>query len=185
MPRRRSAEFGRRSALYGRLDAQLRDCTRFFAAAALINAVLARLFELLPLSHGRQSFHFLSEVGAALEVDNLDLARRLPQHRVGGGWDRTLVCAEQGQLQQFVLAHQRARPEQWRAVRRELNGLLNERHAAAFFPAWCDGSGRILRVLREVRDQLGTKLDFAAQSHRIHIGLALIDCIRREAAASV
>ncbi|MDP9011523.1 MAG: hypothetical protein M3O41_02480 [Pseudomonadota bacterium] len=179
-PRYRSAEFERRSALYARLDAQLRDRTRFFAAAALINTAFARLFGLLSVVHAPCSFNFLNEVGAALEVDNIDYARSIANRTPGPALDHALVCAEQSQLQHHVRAHQARRPHQWEFIRHQLNGLLNQRYAASF-TRWCHASEKIVRVLREVRGHVGRELEFGTEAHRVRIGLTLIEHIRNEA----
>jgi hypothetical protein len=184
----RADEFQRRSVLYSRLDARLFDRTRFFAAAALINAVLAELFELFPVVRSPRSFTFVNEVGAALEEANLRYAdeisrrtrRRQTITRCRHTLDDTLVRAEQRVLQSYVQAHQAQCPRQWESVRSELNSLLNDRHAASLISRWCSAGGRLSRVLREVRGRLGTALDFASESHRIRIGLAVIEHIRRE-----
>jgi hypothetical protein len=172
-------EFERRSALYSRLDWQLCEHTRFFAAAALINTALAMLFDLWSAIRPARSFHFLNEVGAALETDNLRYAREINRHTRGDTLDYALVCAEQARLQRFVRAHQAQYPRQWESIRAELNGLLNDRYASAFFSPWVKVSGRLYRALHEVREGVGT-LDFATESHRILIGLRLIEHIRGE-----
>jgi hypothetical protein len=172
------AEFARRAALYTRCDEQLSDHTRFFAAAATINAVLARHFDVLPAIRARRSFTFLSEVGAALELDNLLYARQISLRPPAGNFDAALVGAEQGRLQEYVRAHQAERPQKWQAIRSELNALLNGRYAASLLSRWCNASGRLFRVLRKVREQVQKELDFAEESHRIRIGLELIEHIR-------
>jgi hypothetical protein len=176
----RSTEFERRSVLYSRLDSQLCDHTRFFGAAALINAVFATLFEVGSAIRPPRSFNFLNEVGAALETDNLSYAREITRHRAGDTLDYALVCAEQARLQRYVRAHQAQRPRQWESIRRELNGLLNDRYVVALFSRWGRGSAQLYRVLHEVRGSLGTTLDFGTESHRIGIGLRLIEHIRQE-----
>jgi hypothetical protein len=176
----RSTEFERRSALYSRLDLQLCDQTRFFAAAALVNAVFATLFQLWSAIRPPRSFNFLNEVGAALETDNLRYARAITAHTPGDSLDYALVCAEQARLQCYVRAHQALRPRQWESIRRELNGLLNDRYAIALFSRWGKGGARLYRVLHEVRERLGTTLDFSTESHRIRIGLRLIEHFRQE-----
>jgi hypothetical protein len=180
IPPDRPAEFQRRSALYARLDAELRDRTRFFAAAALINTAFARLFGLLSVVHAPCSFNFLNEVGAALEVDNIDYARSITARTPGPVLDHDLVCAEQSQLQHHVRAHQAQRPHQWEFIRHQLNGLLNQRYVASF-SRWCHAGEKIVRVLREVRGQVGRELEFGAEAHRVRIGLTLIEHIRNEA----
>jgi hypothetical protein len=91
-----------------------------------------------------------------------------------------LVCAEQRLLQFYVQAHQARRPHVWESIRAELNALLNDRYAASLFSA-SFGTARFSGVLREVRAHVGTALDFAAESHRIRIGLRLIEHIRQPA----
>jgi hypothetical protein len=173
-----SAEFARRAALYTRCDARLSDYTRFYAAAATVNAVFAKHFEVMPAVRAPRSFNFLSEVGGALENDNLLYARQISLQPPGGTFDYALVRAEQGRLQEYVRAHQKQCPQEWEAIRSELNGLLN-RYAASFLSRWCDG--RLFRVLREVRRRVRMELDFADESHRVRIGLELIEQIRRDA----
>jgi hypothetical protein len=181
--------FERRSTLYACFDAQLRGHTRFFAAAAWVNAALAQLFQVWPTIRSPHSFNFLNEVGEALEVDNRGYARKLAcaaQIAQGGNGrlDHALVCAEQARLQGYVHAHQERRPRQWRSIRRELNGLLNERYAASLLSRWCGGSGRLSDVLATVRGPSRLELDFANESHRILIGLKLIEHVRAETAPS-
>jgi hypothetical protein len=175
-----SAEFARRAALYTRYDVQLREYTRFFAAAAMVNTVLARLFAVFPAIRSPRSLHFLNEVGATLETDNLVYAGEVTRRPPGRSLDQALVYAEQAQLQRYVHAQQVRRPQQWKSTRSELNGLLNDRYAASLFCQWCERSGRLSRVLSESRGHLGMELDFARESHRICIGLKLIEYIRRE-----
>jgi hypothetical protein len=176
----RSAEFRRRSALYGRLDSQLCDHTRFFAAAALVNCAFARLFGTLHrMGAPPCSFAFLNEAGALLERDNVDYARAIGRRTPGKALDRALVYAEQRQLQHFVRVYQTQRPRQWEFVRHQLNGLLNDRYVASL-SRWCHASQRLVRVLRQVRGEAGPDLDFALESHRIRIGLALIENIRKD-----
>jgi hypothetical protein len=173
-------QFERRAALYSRLDIELFERTRFFAGAARINVVLARLFAALPAIRSLRRGHFLINVGAALEIDNVAYAREINRRLPGSSLDHALVCAEQGRLQYFVHAHQAGCLRQWESIRRELNRLLNNRYPATFFSRWCKDSKSVSQVLREVREHLGTDLDFASEFHRICIGLTLIDHIRRD-----
>jgi hypothetical protein len=175
-----SAGFARRAALYTRYDERLGAYTRFFGAAAAINAVLARLFTVFPAIRSASSLDFLDEVGATLETDNLTFAREITRRAPGRALDRALVCAEQAQLQCYIHAQQVRGPQRWESTRSELNGLLNDQYAASLFCRWCERSGRLSRVLRDVRGCLGMELDFAEESHRICIGLKLIEYIRRE-----
>jgi hypothetical protein len=178
----RSAEFRRRSALYGRLDSQLCGHTRFFAAAALVNCAFARLFGTLRRVAAPCCFAFLNEAGSLLERDNVHYARAIAKGTTGKALDQALVHAEQRQLQYFVRLYQTQRPRQWELIRRQLNGLLNDRYIAPL-SRWCHASQRLARVLRQVRGEVGPDLDFALESHRIRIGLALIAHIRKTTSA--
>jgi hypothetical protein len=176
----RPTDFGRRAALYTRLDGQLCVHTRFFAAAALVNGVFALLFEGLPFFRFPRTFEFLNEVGAELETQNLAYAREIRRGMRSGALDQTLVCAEQARLQKYVQQHEARRPRQWEEIRRELNGILNERYASPIFSLWGNASARLCRVLHEVRGDLGTTLDFGTETHRVRIGLGLIEKVRSE-----
>jgi hypothetical protein len=176
----RSTDFQRRAALYSRLDGKLCDHTRFFAAAALVNRILAVLFEALPFFRFPRSFEFLSLVGAELETQNLAYAREIWQGMRCSALDQTLVCAEQARLQRYVNRNEARRPRQWEEIRRELNGMLNERYASRLFCGWGYAGARVYRVLYEVRRHVGTTLYFGMETHRVRIGLGLIDQIRRE-----
>jgi hypothetical protein len=174
----RTADFERRSVLYARYDAQLREQTRFFGAAAVVNEVLARLFAFMPTIRAPRCLGFLNEVGAALEADNVLYARVISWSKSSYALDHALVCAEQARLQRYISAHQAQQPRQWESTRRELNGLLNDQYAASFFAPWCEGKRVLSQVLQDVRGNLGAKLDFAVESHRIRIGMKLIEYIR-------
>jgi hypothetical protein len=158
---------------------QLAEYTRFFAAASTINAVLARLFAALTPMRAHRSFVFLTEVGAALETSNRLYASALSRSSSGSDLDQALVCAEQEQLQRYVNLQQAQQPHQWAATRSELNAFLNERYAGSIFCRWWAGSGSFSRILRNVRQHVGSELDFADEFHRISIGLKLIEYIRR------
>lgn len=175
----RSADFERRSACYAFLDGQLREHTRFFAAAALVNDVLARFFRVSSPRKTLHSFRFLTEAGAALERSNLIFAAQIHRSLRLSGVDRVLVCAEQRQLQRCLRAHHLENPREWAAARGELNRLLNDWYLSSFVCQWCVASNNVGRALRIVRGRIGTDLDFAAESHRVHIGLALIDIVRQ------
>jgi hypothetical protein len=174
----RTGDFDRRSRLYTRCDIQLREYTRFFAAAAAVNSVLARYFAVLPVIRSPRTFIFLNEVGTALESRNLIYARQIGSGVSGTALDHALVRNEQALLQRYVYAQKTHASQQWESTRRELNQMLNGRYATMFFCPWCEGSERLSRVLRDVRRHFGTELDFASESHRVWIGRRLIEDIR-------
>jgi hypothetical protein len=178
-----AVEFDRRSTLYAGFDEQLHDHTRFFAAAALVNAALANLFAVWPSFELPRSLIFLSEIGASLEIDNLGYARSISRRVRGAPLDHALVFAEQARLQRHVREHQARCPRQWHHIRRELNGLLNARYSAALFSRWCMASGPLSEVLREAQGPSRLELDFANKSDRVRIGLKLIEHVRKKSAA--
>jgi hypothetical protein len=181
----RQAGFARRAALYARFDEQLREQTRFFAAAALINGVFAQLCEVWPTFHSARSLRFLEEAGAGLEDCNRGLARAIVARGMAGRLDHALVHAEQRCLQRHVQAQEARSPRDWEAIRRELNGLLNHRHPATVFSRWFIASRGLSQVLREIRESSRSQLDFGNQSHRVLIGMKLIEHVRAKPYASV
>jgi hypothetical protein len=171
--------FNRRSALYLDLDSELRSRTRFFAAAALTNSVLADLYALIPHLLPRHSYHFLNELGALLEAMNVHYAREIKAGTAScRSLDYYLVSSEQRLAQTYVDAHQGLPQGNWERVRRELNALLNKHPLASFVSRWSVRGRHFYSVLKDVRRDIGVALDFADESHRVRIGLALIQHIQ-------
>ena len=81
MPVPRSEVFEQRREVYAQLDARLASRTRFFAAAALTNSVLAQLFRFVPGHALHDSYRLLSDVGAILETANLQFAHDIANIR--------------------------------------------------------------------------------------------------------
>jgi hypothetical protein len=176
----RSQVFEQRRRIYSQLDAQLYSRTRFFAAAALTNAVLAQLFRFLPRRSLSSVYRLLNEGGAVLEAANVQFAHDLPR-RSGSDreLDRFLVCSEQRRLQTFLDARVDNADCHWLSIRGELNRLLNGQHCASPGSRWLAQSREYGGILHNVRTRLGMPLDFAAESHRVHIGCGLIGHIRQ------
>jgi hypothetical protein len=175
----RSRPFQQRHVVYLRLDEQLGSRTRFFAAAALTNAVFARLFQLVPGHSLSHVYHFLADAGTILEAANLQFARELPQ-RSGNGvaLDQYLVCSEQRRLQTLLNTSMAHADSHWRSTRRDLNHLLNEQPLLALGASCSASSRHYYWALQKVREHLGAPLDFANETHRINIGLGIIRHIR-------
>jgi hypothetical protein len=169
-----SIQFDRRSALYALLDRELFSRTRFFAAAALTNAVLAQFFRFAPRSRARPIYHVLNNIGSMLEAANVQFARNVRcQLATGERLDHYLVTCEQRLVQGYLDAH-----DSPNEVRGELNGLLNESHVASLFSRWLMGCHHYHCILRKIRREMRAPLDFANEVHRVRIGLALIHQIR-------
>jgi hypothetical protein len=182
---RRSAligsDFERRRVLYAHLDRDLRSRTRFFAAAELINAVLASLFRWSPVEVLAGSIAFLNELGASLEAVNMRFANAVREGRLAGvSLDHSLVCLEQQEVQRRWRLWSTRSGEEWREVRQELNGLLNGHPPVSLLAPFLPCSRRLTAATAAVRRGLGVDLDFANGSHRVQIGCALIRQLRND-----
>lgn len=177
----RGHEFARRNMLYTRLDQCLYVTTRFFAAAALVNEVFAQLFRRVPIGVSQQSFAFLSELASSLEPVNLHYARRIRDGDLcGPRLDRALVCLEQQHVQRWGQRWAARSPLGWRAVRHELNALLNAYHPMTLLAPCLPCGRQLLSVLTAARQDLGVDVDFANDSHRIRIGYALVQYLHKD-----
>lgn len=182
------ADFERRARLYSELDRRLGTETRFYAAAALTNRVLAQL-----CVHRRgcigvsvSTLTYLARLGAHLERVNVGWATEIAHGRypwaalqavsVGAAreLDSALVSMEQTvvdwHLSQLGDFEARNRSQVVRQIDRILNwaphglSLLPRVHSAHAYG----------QVLRRVAREIGRSLRFALREDRIRIGLGLI-----------
>jgi hypothetical protein len=166
--------------LYACWDRQLREKTRFFAAASLTNHVLAAMARMtFPTSLSPSACAILDCLGTALEPSNRSLAGRLLQERCcGTGLDRRIVEFEQSLVERFLARTAIAVPGHLHVVTEEIDGLLNLQApwsiCERLFPAVCG----YLTVLKHVRGQVKPRIQFAQQGHRVRIGQQLIAGIR-------
>ncbi len=176
----RSEVFERRHRVYWQLDRKLCSRTRFFAAAAFTNAVLAQLFRFVPLRKLCDAYGLLRDGGAVLEAANLQFAHDLDlQGSSEVELDQFLVCSEQRLLQAFLELRIAEAGCQWPLIRTQLNELLNEQHLAAKGACWLGPGRQFGGIVRAVRTGLGVPVDFAIESHRIQIGFTIICHIRQ------
>jgi hypothetical protein len=169
------SDFARRQVIYARLDWHLRPGTRFFAAAALTNQILSTLFQAMPGLISAAGHDFLTRLGSALEVINLNWARAMPEGAPGGpSLDELLVRTEQAVAQAYCDDFRARAAESWQSVRREMNALLNGKRRTAICAAAFKHGRDFRRVLAVTRRELATDLDFALEAHRVRIGCALI-----------
>jgi hypothetical protein len=162
--------FQRRAVLYAELDRDLRKKTRFFGAASMTNNVLARLFEFHPTLISSDSGALLQGLGRSLERFNLSMAAGIRANsEAGSALDRRLVEAEQRAAQREWRNSQRA------LVEAELDHLLNGSHVLCLFARFWKDSRDYTAVLAGLRKQMGVRLQFGNEAHRIGIGCALID----------
>ncbi len=166
----RQGVFTRRASLYQEVDLLLRSQTRFFAAAALTNSVLALLFRCVPQHSLQDAYVLLCEAGAVLESANLRWAQELTQAVPDvSELDQLLIRREQHLLQVFCSRE---------AARTDLNCLLNGRHWAVLGAPWLGPSRRFGRILLKVRRGLGGGFDFNLEPHRVQLGLEIVRDMR-------
>jgi hypothetical protein len=172
--------FERRAGLYRQIDSRLRSRTRFFAAAALTNAVLAQLFRYVPDRSLENAYRLLNEGGALLEAANLEWVRVPPEHtQVPSELDQILVRGEQRLLQSFLDTAPGTHRGSRIVITEDFNRLLNRRHWALLGAPCLEHSRRFLRVLDSVRIGLGHCFDFTVESHRVELGLGIVGDVRR------
>ena len=78
----------------------------------------------------------------------------------------------------LVNAYHGGAPGHRQRVRQALNRLLNENLAAPVFLRCVTRSLDYYGVLTQIHREIGAALDFADESHRVRIGLGLIQRIR-------
>jgi hypothetical protein len=181
--------FASRAALYENWDARLRERTRFFAAAALINAALVEWCShpLIPESAFTAAMGFLAGLGTHLQVLNVATAERIESGHWGADEsDITLITLEQTSaeklLQQLALTDQHGHGR----VIRQLDRLLY-----CLGRAWrvalssCGPSIVLLgHAVRTAQIARKAPISFVSMSDRIDIGKALVRLLRRPGSLS-
>jgi len=170
-------EFDRRARNYRHLDARLAAHTRFFAAAALTNSVLAEL-----CTH-RARWMWISQttlgtlltLGGMLEALNLRRADSLDaQSTSGASLDASFVEMEQAYVESVLCGWARSCAPRHNRLIIELDRLLLA-VANGLLPPQCSSNvRRYAEVLRSVTRAAGRCPRFAICADRISIGRALI-----------
>lgn len=119
------AKFGERARYYRALDAELGDTTRFFAAAAWINNLLAWLSALRLLSSDAE--YLLESLGSDLQRANDHVARRMRRYPTSrsAALDRALVHWEQCAVEHHLHKLEDADPSTYGRACQHLDTLLN------------------------------------------------------------
>jgi hypothetical protein len=176
------ATFAARVEMYREWDSNLRSRTRFFAAAALVNAALAELWPrcaLTRLAYG-PGLNFLAELGAHLQTFNAALLQRVHEKPwQAADWDTVLVSLEQlaveRRLARLEQVDQRLHATVTRQLDRFLYCLSRQIGMAGYGPCTALLSGG----LREIRIGSPRTLKFASLSDRVAVGTTLIRVMRR------
>lgn len=173
-------QFARRADTYQCLDQCLGAHTRFFAAAALTNRVLAELcaHRARWLWISCDSMLALVELGAILETSNLHSAKDIGgAKQSSAALDASLIEMEQAIVQSVLLRWARGGGWRYRNFISELDRILLA--AATRLPIRSSISvRRYAQVLRLLTTRSGRKLSFGSQRDRISIGHALVEQAR-------
>ena len=175
-------QFARRADTYQGLDECLGAHTRFFAAAALTNRVLAELcaHPARRLWISSDSMSALVALGAILEKLNLQRAQEIRGHQQSSAasLDASLVEMEQAVVESVLLRWAQSGSWCCRSFIAELDRVLLT--AAASPPMRFSASvRRYVQVLRLLTATLGRNLSFGSQSDRTCLGQALVEDARQ------
>ena len=179
-------EFAQRAALYRQWDRALCESTRFYEAAALINAVFAESLS-TPLGWllSGGTVEFFGSLSRALLAFNATLAATLVQSNAAGGQlDASMVHAEQGIVQRQLAELHRREHRAYARLVREANGLLVLVQTLALVSVDFPNTTVLGTVLRQLQGARGRRVDFANCSDREAVGNALIVAARRNAAGN-
>jgi hypothetical protein len=175
-------EFDRRARNYLRLDARLASHTRFFAAAALTNNVLAEL------SIQRARWMWISQttlsalltLGGMLEALNLRRAQSLDaESSSGASLDSSFVEMEQAYVESVLRGWADTCVPRYNRLIAELDRLLLAVANGVLPPRCSPNVRRYEQVLRSVTRAAGRCPSFAICADRISIGKALINEARQ------
>jgi RHS repeat-associated protein len=176
------SDYCTRAVEYATLDSQLNGYTRFFAAASAVSQALADtdvwFLSRIIVSSSTQTF--LSTLGKDLQKMNSALASSIRSGALrGDDLDARLVHLEQSQVQESLDSLKRSDPGKYNTVIAENNKLLNRGMSSSVLSAVSPATDvAYLKVLADVRKQLGRDIDFSRQTDREAIGNALIKHIR-------
>jgi hypothetical protein len=173
--------FTARADLYRQWDRQLHSKTRFFGAAALVNAALAELWPRCALTRLAYApgLSFLASLGEHLEAFNLTV-----RGRIESGWacaedlDTALVRLEQGAAERVLTCLERSDRRMHATVTRQLDRFLfclgRRIGASSYGPCTAVLSGG----LRESEAVSARALQFASLSDRVTVGNTLVRMMR-------
>ena len=173
--------FAARVELYSEWDRKLHSRTRFFGAAALVNAALAELWPrcaLARVAYG-PGLNFVASLGEHLQTFNVTVVRRIELGRwCAADWDTALVRLEQaaveGRLARLERSDRRMHADITRQLDRFLYCLARRIGGASYGPCTSVLSGG----LREIQLASARALRFTSLSDRVAIGIVLIRIMR-------
>jgi hypothetical protein len=173
--------FQRRADLYADWDRRLAPRTRFFAAAAVTNALLFDLFSGFGVNLwvSQVTATFLMHLGQWLEQINVGFARRIETGLVdSGNLDRQMVAMEQREVQGQLEALKLRDPRGYAITILQINRLMRVAGLNPTPARLLANGTTYCEVLRVVRAQLGRPASFGRCQDRECIGQALIGRMR-------
>jgi hypothetical protein len=173
-------EFRFRIQLYAAWDRELASRTRFFGAAAVINAALIDLYtnRTARLFLSAATMDFLSMTGRRLESLNVALAARIANNEIQAeDLDDFMVLTEQRTVEWALYNVRVTDVTRFSALVTQVNRLLQA--TGRYFGTYdtCDRH-RCARALRALRVELQRPLDFSRLEDRVRIGRQLIRTLR-------
>ena len=171
--------FCQRAVEYGKMDAEFRDKTRFFAAASAVSQLLAS--SALPFANhyiSNDTYFFLEETGRDLLQFNRKIAASIRDGSLHGpDLDSQLVRKEQGEVTRILKQLQIMDPKAYATVIKELDSSTHpkglEKKAGNFF-ATDKAFNNLLQGLQSAQD-----LTFAKEGDRVKQGDATVQHIEK------
>jgi hypothetical protein len=166
-----------RARRYQARDRALASFTRFFAAAALINAALGECLRIYPMTRliSMGSADLLLDISRGLEQFNASLAQTAAESNIRGrDLDMAFVRCEQRWVQRRLAARGTQDAQNLELNCRQLDGLLE---LLLRWPQWlcAPGSAALLaRATQIARRSQDRPLQFSRQEDREQIGYGLI-----------
>lgn len=186
--------FRQRATRYREMDERLACRTRFFGAAAIVNAALAEIHarQWARLCAGEAAWRLLIELGGRLEDINLQWAERLLRQqtwpRAGDDThlDRVMVMLEQREVERLLERRRRADAGAHQSLLLRIDRVLHwgmqsaRSGSCAAFPG---APGALRQAVQQVGARLGRAVSFASCADRERIGWSLIQQLRQDGAS--
>jgi hypothetical protein len=173
--------FAARVELYTEWDRKLHSRTRFFGAAALVNAALAELWPrcaLARLAYG-PGLNFLAGLGEYLQTFNVTMLRQIERGRwPAADCDAALVSLEQSAVQMRLTRLEESDSRLHTRVTRQLDRFLYCLSRQIGESTYGPHTAMLSSGLREIQLASPRALKFASLSDRVTVGTTLIRLIR-------
>jgi hypothetical protein len=173
--------FAARVELYSEWDRKLHSRTRFFGAAALVNAALAELWPRCALTRFAcgAGLNFLASLGEHLQTFNVTMLHRIESGRWrAADWDTALVRLEQAAVDRRLARLEQSDSRMHANVTHQLDRFLyclaRRIGGSSYGPCTALLSGG----LREIHFASARALRFASLSDRVTVGTTLIRIMR-------